>query len=174
MPKLSFENAMMAVGIFIFAGIGAVKLAEQVTARSNPQPVPVAQMEASPGHSESCPMDQGGQCDMPECSGGGSSEATGATAVKAKPGRGVQQATIQVDHGFSPSQVTVQQGSPVKLTFLRRLEGTCATAVVFPALGIKQELPLERPAVVTFTPNKRGTFEFSCPMGMIKGQVQVR
>jgi plastocyanin domain-containing protein len=35
-------------------------------------------------------------------------------------------------------------------------------------------LPLNKPVVVAFTPNKSGGFSFTCGMGMLRGKIVVQ
>lgn len=82
--------------------------------------------------------------------------------------------TIRVTKdGFSPATVTVHAGAPVRLTFLRTTDQTCAKEIVVPSLKIRRPLPLDQPVVVTFTPAKAGSVDFVCGMGMLKGAVVV-
>jgi len=76
--------------------------------------------------------------------------------------------------GFTPSSFTVRKNIPVRLTFVRRVEVTCATDVVIPDYDIKRELPLNEPVVVEFTPEKAGTISFACGMNMQRGKIIVK
>ena len=76
--------------------------------------------------------------------------------------------------GFTPSSFTVYKNTPVRLTFIRKVEVTCATDVVIPDYDIKRELPLNEPVVVEFTPEKAGTISFACGMNMQRGKIVVR
>ena len=46
---------------------------------------------------------------------------------------------------FEPAKVSLRAGTPVRLTFVRTTDKTCATEVVFPSLNIKRALPLNEP-----------------------------
>jgi RND family efflux transporter MFP subunit len=76
--------------------------------------------------------------------------------------------------GFTPSSFTVHKNIPVRLTFVRKVEVTCATDVVIPDYDIKRDLPLNEPVVVEFTPEKAGTISFACGMNMQRGRIIVR
>jgi len=76
--------------------------------------------------------------------------------------------------GFTPSSFTVHKNIPVRLTFIRKVEVTCATDVVIPDYDIKRELPLNEPVIVEFTPEKAGTIGFACGMNMQRGKIVVR
>ena len=75
--------------------------------------------------------------------------------------------------GFQPSHLSLRQGVPAEVTFLRTTDATCAKEVVFPSLGIRKKLPLNQPVVVTFTP-KSGEIGFVCGMNMLRGSVVAR
>jgi plastocyanin domain-containing protein len=90
---------------------------------------------------------------------------------------GVQVVEIAVDTtGFTPRAVELRAGVPARLVFTRTTDGTCATEVASPALGIPTtDLPLDRPTAVAFTPDEAGTFAFACGMDeMVEGAVVVR
>ena len=76
--------------------------------------------------------------------------------------------------GFTPSSFTVRKNIPLRLTFVRKVEVTCATDVVIPDYEIKRELPLDEPVVVEFTPEKAGTISFACGMNMQRGKIIVK
>ena len=79
--------------------------------------------------------------------------------------------TVRVDSaGFTPSHIEASAGQALTLRFLRTTDQTCATRVVFPALGIDRDLPLGRPVEISVVPH-RGETAFACGMGMLKGSV---
>lgn len=88
---------------------------------------------------------------------------------------GVQAVTVKVtDKGFQPDRIELKRGIPARLTFVREIEETCATAIMIPEFNIKQDLPLKEPVVLEFTPAKAGVFEFTCGMKMLSGKIVVR
>lgn len=101
--------------------------------------------------------------------------ASGATTGTAEPeSAGPQAVRVTVGAtGFEPVRVNVKAGVPARLTFVRTTDETCATAVVFPGLDIRRELPLNQPVLITFTPEKAGTIDFVCGMNMLRGTVVV-
>jgi plastocyanin domain-containing protein len=87
----------------------------------------------------------------------------------------VQTATVKItERGYEPDIVKVRRGVRTRITFVRTTDATCATEVVFPELGIKRELPLNQPVVITFTPRKKGEFTFTCGMKMMRGRLIVQ
>jgi membrane fusion protein, heavy metal efflux system len=90
-------------------------------------------------------------------------------------GAGFQVATVTVtEKGFQPDTIKLKRGVPARVTFVREIEETCATAVVIPEYNIKRDLPLKEPVVVDFTPSKKGVFDFTCGMKMLSGKIVVR
>jgi plastocyanin domain-containing protein len=86
---------------------------------------------------------------------------------------GVQEVTITVRGGYDPAMVRVKKGSPVRLVFDRQETSGCSEEVVLPEFGIKRFLPAHQKTTVEFTPENAGTFEFTCGMSMLRGQVMV-
>lgn len=87
----------------------------------------------------------------------------------------VQTASIAVtEKGYEPASFDLKKGVPARVTFTRKTDSTCGTEVVLPDYKINQKLPLNKPVVVSFTPEKTGTFTFTCGMKMLKGQVVVK
>lgn len=77
-------------------------------------------------------------------------------------------------NGFTPAEINVPAGTRIRLRFTRKVENTCATEVVFPALKIKQALPMGKPVIVDVAPQPAGRLAFSCGMDMYKGQLIIR
>jgi plastocyanin domain-containing protein len=98
--------------------------------------------------------------------------SAGAAPVQAAvAGSGPQSVRIVVAGGYTPSVVRVQAGRPVRLEFERRETSGCTEEVVVPDFGIRTFLPPHQTTAVQFTPGKPGTYEFTCGMGMVRGQV---
>ena len=98
------------------------------------------------------------------CQNASASETRGSAAAKAPTG------SVRVEvgsEGFRPSLVVV--GPERRIVFHRTVEATCATAVVFPSLGIQKELPLKTDVVVDVPPSVHGEIAFQCGMGMYRG-----
>ena len=82
---------------------------------------------------------------------------------------------ITVDGGvYSPSSIEVPAGQPVTLRFIRKDPNPCAEKVIFDDLDVSDDLEVDRPKAITVTPPQPGTYEFTCQMGMYRGQLVVR
>lgn len=86
---------------------------------------------------------------------------------------GVQEVRIAVQGGYTPAEVRVRRGDPVRLIFDRRETSSCSEEVVLPDFGIRRFLPAHEETVVEMTPDRPGTYEFTCGMGMLRGKVVV-
>ena len=87
----------------------------------------------------------------------------------------LQVATVKVtEKGFQPDTIKLRRGVPARVTFVREIEETCATAVLIPEYNIKRDLPFKESVVVDFTPSKKGVFDFTCGMKMLSGKIVVR
>jgi plastocyanin domain-containing protein len=98
-------------------------------------------------------------------------ERSAAAAVA--DGAGVQEVTIAVKGGYSPSTVRVRSGTPLRLVFDRQESSGCSEEVVIPDFGIKRFLPPHEKTVVEFTPQHPGRYEFTCGMAMLRGAIEV-
>ena len=81
--------------------------------------------------------------------------------------------TIVVEGGYKPASITVQKGKPVTLKFLRKDPSSCLEEVVVPEFKVRQFLELNKTTEVKITPDKTGTFAFSCGMNMFHGKLIV-
>ncbi len=101
--------------------------------------------------------------------GGGASGQEAEATVE----DGVQYVTSTVSGGgYEP--ITVQQGIPVKWT-LNAPEGSlngCNNAIVIPEYDLQMDLKTGD-NVIEFTPDRSGTFTFSCWMGMVRSTITV-
>lgn len=96
--------------------------------------------------------------------------------VIAKPVSGVQ--VIKMDAystGYKPNNFTVKAGVPVRWEITDKGTSGCTNAVIARGL-FKNQVPLYKgkTSVVEFTPQKAGTYKFSCWMGMIQGTIVVK
>lgn len=99
---------------------------------------------------------------------------TGRTEPEVRVSDGVQTARVEVlSGGYKPSSLTLTPGAPAKLTFVRTSDVGCGTELLIPAYGVKKSLPLNKPVTVEITPRK-GEYEFTCGMNMLKGKLVVK
>ena len=87
----------------------------------------------------------------------------------------IKKFTVKItERGFEPETLTLRRGVRARITFLRTTDQTCAKEVVLRDFGIKRELPLNQPIVITITPKKKGEFSFTCGMNMMRGKLIVQ
>ncbi len=98
--------------------------------------------------------------------------AVATTSVASASGEGQE---IELSWGrfnYKPESITVKQGVPVRIKGdLTRLQG-CFRSFVIPEFGVSTYFS-SRNDVVEFTPTQKGTFRFSCSMGMGNGRLIV-
>jgi hypothetical protein len=78
------------------------------------------------------------------------------------------------ERGFEPATLTIPPNRPTKITFLRKVDPSCGDTILFPDLGIKKELPLNKPVVVELPARPGGELRFTCDMDMYRGKVIVQ
>ena len=93
-----------------------------------------------------------------------------ATAVAESAGQSVE---IEVRGGYNPGTVRVKRGVPLRLVFSRKEDSSCSEEVLIPALRVKRFLPAFAKTTVDVMPDEAGTFEITCGMGMLHGQLVV-
>ena len=95
------------------------------------------------------------------------------SAVAAAGDQGIQRSIIVVKGGYSPAEIKVRKGAPVRLVFDRQETSGCSEEIVFSDFGIRKYLPAHRKTSIEFTPEKTGTFDFTCGMSMLRGKLIV-
>lgn len=101
-----------------------------------------------------------------------SAEATPQTTILAD---GTREIFVTVDEkGYTPSSLSAPAGQKVRVTFKRTSDVGCGQQVVFPALKIQKDLPLDKAVSVDLTMPASGSLGFQCGMGMYKGAVLVQ
>jgi copper chaperone CopZ len=109
-----------------------------------------------------------------------SSAAVTGNAVKSSGGsnlatvtNGVQTVQLSVQGtNYYPNPIHVKKGIPVKLVADMNNMPGCSVSIVIPEFGIRKVLSAGD-NVIEFTPDKSGTFQFSCSMNMYRGQIVV-
>ena len=97
----------------------------------------------------------------------------GPAAQAAAGAGGVQEVIIAVLGGYSPSQVRVKKGTPVRLVFDRQETSSCSEEIVIPDFGIRRFLPAFQKTTVEIRPERAGTYDFACGMSMLHGKLIV-
>lgn len=87
---------------------------------------------------------------------------------------GYQEATIKVKGGYSPARIEVKSGIPIRFKFIREETAVCSEIVVFPDFQKSTSLPVGKNVAVELPPMKEGAYDFTCQMGMYKGQIIVK
>ncbi|HLK36757.1 MAG TPA: cupredoxin domain-containing protein [Polyangiaceae bacterium] len=103
--------------------------------------------------------------------------ATGCKRSDASPEPSDGRRVVADEHGFTPASLALPKGGPgskASVTFLRTSDQTCATEVVFPELGIKKELPLQKAVDIDVPTDQGRTLTFQCGMAMYKGALLVK
>lgn len=81
---------------------------------------------------------------------------------------------ILVEGGYKPSTISIPFGKTTKINFKRTDENSCLEDVVLSDFKIKRPLPIGEKVTVEVTPDKKGSFDFSCGMGMFHGKLIVK
>lgn len=81
---------------------------------------------------------------------------------------------ILVDGGYQPDTISIPFGKTTKLIFFRKDSNSCLEDVVMSDFKIKKSLPINEKVTIKITPNKKGSFDFSCAMGMFHGKLIVK
>jgi len=93
----------------------------------------------------------------------------GNNGVGANLVNGVQEINMQVDaSGYHPNSFVIKQGVPVKWNIDVKQLTSCNQELVMNAYGIDAKLK-QGLQTLEFTPDKTGTIQFSCGMGMLHG-----
>jgi len=107
-------------------------------------------------------------------------EKSGTTTAQERapaPGPTTAPATLAVTvdgTGYQPSTVNAPAGRPARLVFTRTSDEGCGQQLVFPALNIRRDLPLNQPVTVDITMPASGSVAFTCGMDMLRGSVVVQ
>ncbi len=96
----------------------------------------------------------------------------GGGVVASEGEQGVQEITIAVDGGYSPSQIRVKAGRPVRLRFHRTDPSGCVAQVIFPDFQRTLDLPLGATTSIELLPSRPGAYPFHCGMNMVRGSIE--
>ena len=84
-----------------------------------------------------------------------------------------QEVEIVVQRGYHPNRAILTAGTPARITFLRQEAGGCSRDVIFPAFGIRRELPQGVPVTIDLPALAAGTLAWTCGMNMMRGSLAV-
>lgn len=108
------------------------------------------------------------------CGGSGAPTADGVTGTRvegtAQVSGGVQAIAVKVGTTYSPNVIKLKAGIPAEITFGQG--GGCTAQVISQDLGFSEDLSAG-PKVVSLPALKKGTYSFSCGMGMVFGSIVV-
>ncbi|KEF40830.1 MAG: ATPase P [Cyanobium sp. CACIAM 14] len=88
-------------------------------------------------------------------------------------GQGVQEISITVQGGYTPSRLHVKAGRPVRLRFHRTDPSGCVAQVIFPDFQRSLDLPLGATTSIDLPPCRPGVYPFHCGMNMVRGSLEV-
>lgn len=80
---------------------------------------------------------------------------------------------IQVNGGYKPSAIKIKKGKSTKLIFKRTDPDSCLEEIYIPDFKVKKFLPMNQNVEIDLTPEKSGTFQTHCGMGMFHGKIIV-
>jgi hypothetical protein len=165
---------VVIAGLLIAAFFGAYKFASARNGSAQ-SPTPVAGVaQAAPGTAATpgtpaTPGTAAGGSGCACCGGGsGAPTANGVTGSPvegtAQVSGGVQAIGVKVGTTYSPNIIRLKAGVPAEITFGQG--GGCTAQVVSQDLGFAEDLSAG-PKVVELPALKKGTYSFSCGMGMV-------
>lgn len=96
---------------------------------------------------------------------------TAATARESN--GGMQEVSITVEGGYTPSVVRARKGQPLRLVFDRKEKSPCSDEVVIGEFGVRRFLKPFEKTIVDIMPAKAGSFDFACGMSMLRGRIEV-
>ena len=76
------------------------------------------------------------------------------------------------DYNYYPNKINLKYNVPAKIVVDTSKVKGCLQSIVIPDFGIKKFVR-GNDNTISFTPNKKGTFSFSCSMGMGFGKIIV-
>ncbi|MDD6406698.1 MAG: cupredoxin domain-containing protein [Lactobacillus equicursoris] len=87
---------------------------------------------------------------------------------------GQQEGRVVVKGGYEPEVLYLKQGVPAKITFDMEDQTACLSHVVFPDLGVDQDLTLAKESKIVIPTDKKGEIDYACRMNMFHGKVIVQ
>ena len=96
-----------------------------------------------------------------------------AVAVSGLQGEPRELTLTLTEQGFSPENVRVEKGQPLRLVVTRKAEGGCATEIRIKDGNLHEELPLGKPVKLEFIPQRSGELRYACATGRHGGVLLV-
>ena len=87
---------------------------------------------------------------------------------------GQQEGRVVVKGGYEPEVLYLKQGVPAEITFDMEDQTACLSRVVFPDLGVDQDLTLAKESKIVIPTDKKGEIDYACGMNMFHGKVIVQ
>lgn len=81
---------------------------------------------------------------------------------------------ITVDGGYTPSAISIPIGKTTQINFVRKDPNTCLEEVILSDFRIRKYLPMKKKISISITPQKEGTYNFECGMGMFHGKIMAK
>lgn len=81
---------------------------------------------------------------------------------------------ITVDGGYTPSAISIPAGKTTQINFIRKDPNTCLEEVILSDFKMRKYLPMNKKISISITPEKEGTYNFECGMGMFHGKIMVK
>jgi Cu(I)/Ag(I) efflux system membrane fusion protein len=76
--------------------------------------------------------------------------------------------------GYTPDRIRLVAGTPAKIVFVQQANSHCAAQIQIPDFGVPvTDLPQGKETVVQFSPERPGTYTFTCGMDMLRGTIVV-
>ena len=76
------------------------------------------------------------------------------------------------DYNYYPNMINLKYNVPAKIVVDTNKVRGCLASIVIPDFGVRKFVKASD-NIISFTPNKKGTFSFSCSMGMGFGKIIV-
>lgn len=80
---------------------------------------------------------------------------------------------ITVDGGYQPEVISIPQGKPTKLNFIRKDPSSCLEEVILGDFKIRKFLPLNQKVTIEIKPQEKGEYDYACGMNMFHGKIRV-
>jgi hypothetical protein len=163
---------IVIAGLLVAAFFGAYSFANARSSKAAPSATPASPQASQAGAPAAGAAAGGAACAC--CGGNGAATANGVTGDPvegtATEAGGVQAIAVKVGTTYAPNIIKLKAGVPAEITFGQG--GGCTAQVVSQDLGFSEDLSAG-PKVVKLAALEKGTYSFSCGMGMVFGQIVV-